>query len=228
MPTCIVALKMRPHEGTALLEISNSIVFPIIEMILGGTASGSQKVERDTTDIERSILDGVLRLIMKDLTVAWQTMAELEFLLEGYQRGPDLFRYLPPNEAMLAVSVEFTIGGHKGVINISVPSIIVKMQRQKLGQQVKLKRGKRNDIDYERILRLVQPSRVDTEIRLNGPRMLLKDLVNVEAGDVISLGYPVSRLLDLHLNGAQKFKGQVVGKDKLRAFQITEAAESLI
>ncbi len=226
-PACIVALRMRPHEGAALLEISNSIVFPIIEMLVGGSGKASKSIERDTTEIERSILDGVLRLVLKDLTVAWQTMGEIEFNLEGYQRSPDLFRYLPPNEAMLAVSMELTLGQHTGLITISIPSIIVKMQRQKLGQQVKLKKGKRNDGDYERMVRLVQPAQINADVRLNGPRMLLKDLVSVSTGDVISLGYATSRPLDLHLNGTRKFTGQVVSKGSKRGFHITECTENL-
>ena len=226
-PTSIVALRMRPHEGAALLEVSNSIVFPIIEILLGGTGKTPQNINRETTEIERSILDGVLRLVLKDLTVAWQTMAEIEFFLEGYQSGPDLFRFFPPNEAMLEVSMELTMGQHKGLIIISIPSIIVKMQRQKLNQQVKLKKGKRNDSDYERMLRLVQPAHVNADVRLNGQVLLLRDLVDMSVGDVVSLGYAVNRPLDLHLNGTRKFRGQVISKGPKRGFHITDSAESV-
>lgn len=227
-PTSIVALRMRPHEGAALLEVSNSIVFPIIEILLGGTGkTPQQNINRETTEIERSILDGVLRLLLKDLTVAWQTMAEIEFFLEGYQSGPDLFRFFPPNEAMLEVSMELTMGQHKGLIIISIPSIIVKMQRQKLNQQVKLKKGKRNDTDYERMLRLLQPAQVNADVRLNGQVLLLKDLVDMSVGDVVSLGYAVTRPLDLHLNGTRKFRGQIINKGVKRGFHITDSAESV-
>lgn len=225
-PTSIVALRMRPHEGSALLEVSNSIVFPMIEILLGGTGKTLQNINRDTTEIERSILDGVLRLLLKDLTVAWQTMAEIEFFLEGYQSGPDLFRFFPPNEAMLEVSMELTMGQHKGLIIISIPSIIVKMQRQKLNQQVKLKKGKRSDSDYERMLRLVQPAQVNADVRLNGQVLLLKDLVEMNVGDVVSLGYAVTRPLDLHLNGTRKFRGQVISKGVKRGFHVTDSAET--
>ena len=225
-PTSIVALRMRPHEGSALLEVSNSIVFPIIEILLGGTGKTLQNINRDTTEIERSILDGVLRLLLKDLTVAWQTMAEIEFFLEGYQSGPDLFRFFPPNEAMLEVSMELTMGQHKGLIIISIPSIIVKMQRQKLNQQVKLKKGKRNDSDYERMLRLVQPAQVNADVRLNGQVLLLRDLVEMNVGDVVSLGHAVTRPLDLHLNGTRKFRGQVIRKGAKRGFHVTDSAET--
>lgn len=226
-PTCVVALRMRPQEGSGLLEISNSIVFPIVETLLGGSVRGSKKIEREATEIERTILDGVLRLLLKDLTSTWQTIAEIEFLLADYQTGPDLFRYLPPSEAMLAITLELTLGQHKGLIIVSVPSIIVKVQRQKQTQQAKLKRGKRNDSDYERMFRLLQPARVAGDVRLNGPRMLLKDLINISVGDVVSFGYAVSRPVDFHLNGTRKFIGQIVAKGSKRGFQIMDSADGL-
>src|ERR1700688_348434 len=37
-PTCLVALDMKPFEGAAVLELNPALVFPIIEMLLGGNA----------------------------------------------------------------------------------------------------------------------------------------------------------------------------------------------
>src|ERR1700751_468351 len=46
--TCLVKLRMSPYEGVALLELNNSLVFPIIEVLLGGTGKGSKNIERET------------------------------------------------------------------------------------------------------------------------------------------------------------------------------------
>src|ERR1700731_2412899 len=35
-PTCLVSLSLRPYDGNALIELNPSLIFPIIEMILGG------------------------------------------------------------------------------------------------------------------------------------------------------------------------------------------------
>jgi flagellar motor switch protein FliM len=39
-PTCLVSLGMKPYEGNAVLEMNPSLVFPIFEMLLGGSAKG--------------------------------------------------------------------------------------------------------------------------------------------------------------------------------------------
>src|SRR5215472_4832103 len=36
-PTCLVALSMHPFDGNAAIEISPSLAFPVLEMLLGGS-----------------------------------------------------------------------------------------------------------------------------------------------------------------------------------------------
>src|SRR5271156_2338376 len=37
-PSCLVSLSLQPFEGNAVLEMNPGLVFPIIEMLLGGAA----------------------------------------------------------------------------------------------------------------------------------------------------------------------------------------------
>src|SRR5438270_10193518 len=61
-PTCLVALGMKPFEGSAVLELNPALVFPIIEMLLGGSTKSLLKVNREITEIEQSVLDGIFRI----------------------------------------------------------------------------------------------------------------------------------------------------------------------
>src|SRR5207302_11152333 len=40
-PTCIVSLGLSPYDGNGVLELNPSLVFPILEMLLGGTGKSS-------------------------------------------------------------------------------------------------------------------------------------------------------------------------------------------
>src|SRR5579871_1508537 len=46
-PTSIILLGMRPFDGNAVLELNPALVFPIIEMLLGGNAKSPLKVTRE-------------------------------------------------------------------------------------------------------------------------------------------------------------------------------------
>src|SRR5579862_5872009 len=43
-PTSLIALGMKPFDGSALLEMNPSLVFPILEMLLGGSGTLTVKI----------------------------------------------------------------------------------------------------------------------------------------------------------------------------------------
>ena len=54
---------------------------------------------------------------------------------EAVETEPQLLHLLAPNEAVVAIGVEIRIGETVGMMNIAMPSIIIKMMRQKFDQQ---------------------------------------------------------------------------------------------
>src|ERR1700687_5399738 len=87
-PTSLIALGMKPYDGTAVLEINPSLVFPILEMLLGGSGKIPTKITREVTEIEQSILEGLNRIILQDLRNAWHAVASMEFSIEAHETEP--------------------------------------------------------------------------------------------------------------------------------------------
>jgi flagellar motor switch protein FliM len=221
-PTSMIALGMKPYDGNAVLELNPTLVFPILEMLLGGTGQGGCKIAREITEIEQSILDGLVRIILNDLQAAWQPVATIEFSVVSHESEPQLLQILAPNEAVVAVSVEVRIGEMAGIMNLGVPSIIVKMLRQKFDQQWSIRKAEANEDEHARVLRLIQPARVRLEACLEGPTMSVESILALREGDVLALDYPVGRTLDLTVNGRLKYRGEVVTTGRKRAFHAQE------
>jgi flagellar motor switch protein FliM len=222
-PTCLVSLGMRPFEGSAVLELNPALVFPIIEMLLGGSAKAPLKVTREITEIEQSVMDGIFRIILQDLKTAWHSVTPMEFAIMARETEPQLLRILAPNEAVVAVSIEVRIGENTGMMNIGVPSIVIKMLRHKFDQQWSVRKSVSTDEEQARILRLIRPSAVRLDGRLAGPTLAVGDLMDLKEDDVLSFDYPVTRPIDLSINGKLKFRGHLVSAGGKRAFQIEEA-----
>jgi len=221
-PSCLVALGLKPYEGNAVLEINPTLVFPIIEMLLGGGSRSLLKISREITEIEQSVLDGLFRITLQDLKTAWHAVTPLEFTIEQHETEPQLLRILAPNEAVVAVSMEVRIGDTAGMINIGIPSIVIKMLRHKFDQQWSVRKSESTEQEQARVLRLIRPAQMFIDGRLAGPTMRLEDLMGLSEEDVLTFDYPVGRLLDLFVNGKLKFRGRVVSTGRKRAFQIEE------
>src|ERR1700761_7700256 len=150
----LVSLGMKPYEGNAVLEMNPALVFPIFEMLLGGAAKSLTKINREITEIEQSVLDGLFRITLNDLKTAWHAVTPLEFEIESHETEPGLLRILAPNEAVVAVSMEVRIGENAGMMNIGIPSIVVKMLRNKFDQQWSVRKSQSTEQEQSRILHL--------------------------------------------------------------------------
>ncbi|MBI3679943.1 MAG: flagellar motor switch protein FliM [Acidobacteria bacterium] len=221
-PTCLVSLGMRPFDGSAVLEINPSLVFPILEMLLGGAGKGALRPDREVTEIEQSILESLFRIVLHDLKDAWSTVTNISFTIESFKTESQLLQILAPNEAVVAVSLEVRIGESSGMMNIGMPSIIIKMLRQKFDQQWSIRKSESTLEEQSRVLRLIKPALVHVDARLRGPTLRVDDLLKMEEGDVLTFDYPTHRPVDLLLNGKHKYQGHPASLGRKKAFKISK------
>jgi flagellar motor switch protein FliM len=222
-PTCMLSLGLRPYDGNGLLELSPALVFPILEVLLGGDGKSATAMRREITEIEQKLLDSLFRIILNDLKEAWKAVAPIEFTIQSVETEPQFLRVLAPTEAVVAVGIEIRIGDNVGMMNIAIPSIIAKMMRQKFDQQWSMRRTQSTEAEQGAMLALIQPSLMDLDIRLRGPQILFRDLLNLAEGDVLAFDFPVDRPLEGLINGKLRFQGQIVEIGRKLGF-MTEAA----
>jgi len=221
-PTCMISLGLNPYDGNGVLELNPSLVFPIIEMLLGGTGKSSYTIQRDITEIEQKLLDGLFRIILNDLREAWKGVTTVEFTIENMETEPQLLHILAPNEAVVAIGIEIRIGETLGMMNIAMPSIVIKMMRQKFDQQWSVRKTHASDAEQARILRFLREGSVSCEARLEGPTLSIRDLLRLHEGHMLTFDFPVVRPIELLINGVHKYKAQMVSTGKKRACQIEE------
>ena len=221
-PTCISSIGMKPMEGNSVLELNPSLVFPMLDTLLGGTGAAIAEATREITEIERSIVEGVVRIILHDLREAWAPVAELTFTVEATETQPQLMQILSPNEAIVAIGFEITMGEARGMMNFGVPSILIKMMGQKFEQQWSIQRSTGSLDERHRMQALVKRVPVAIDAQLVGAKVTVRDLLGLQAGDVVSLDLPLRRQAQLHVNGKSKFKGEVVAVENFRGVLVQE------
>jgi flagellar motor switch protein FliM len=221
-PTCMIAMGMRPYDGNAVLEINPSLVFPILEMLLGGSGKTTAKMAREITEIEQSIMDGLLRIILHDLRSSWHAVTALDFSIENFETEPQLLQILAPNEAVVAISMEVRIGETAGMMNFGIPSIVVKMLRQKFDQQWSVRKTQATPEEHARVFRLIRPAAIQIDTRLQGTTLSVGTLLDLKPSDVLEFDYPVNKPVDITVNGRLKYRGEVISAGRKRAIEVHE------
>jgi flagellar motor switch protein FliM len=147
-------------------------------------------------------------------------VAHINFTVEGRETEPQLLQMLAPNEAVVSIGLEIRVGDNVGLMNIGMPSIIIKMLRHKFDQQWSVRKTDSTVAEQTRMLNLLKPTNLHLDARLQGPTLLVQDLMTIEPGHILNLDHPVSRPLRLVVNGQSKYEGHLVASRNRRSFLV--------
>ena len=218
-PTLFSSIGMRPLDGNMALELNPNLVFPMIDMLLGGP--GNVLVEaRNLTEIEMHIIEGVINLAMRDLKEAWRPIMELEFFMEGAGTKPQMFQIVSGGETVVTIGLDIKVGENSGTMNICIPSRILKVIRSRFDQQWNIRRQRVAGSELAKILNLIRAADVPVTGVLRESNLTVDDLLKITPGDVIQLNKPMSEPVLLCVGGVPKFLGHVVVRRGKRAFEI--------
>jgi hypothetical protein len=107
-------------------------------------------------EIEQRLLDGLFRIILQDLREAWKAVTSVDFTIESMETEPQLLHLMAPNEAVVSIGIEVRIGEAVGMMNIAMPSIVIKMMRQKFDQQWSVRKTHASEGEQRRVLRVLR------------------------------------------------------------------------
>jgi flagellar motor switch protein FliM len=220
-PTLFASIGMRPLDSNMALELNPALAFPMIDMILGGPGR-TLPDNRNLTEIELNIIEGVIKLAMRDLCGAWHPIMELEFFLEGKGTKAQMFQIVSPAETVIAVHLELKIGENIGTMNLCIPSRVLKMLRNKFDQQWNARRQKTSGGESERIYELMKPVQVSLSSEIRRSKLTVDDLLKIAAGDVIELSERLNDPVYLCVGGIASFVGRIIQLGEKRVFKFSE------
>jgi len=120
--TYLASIELAPVGAVAVLQLDLAIVFPIIDVMLGGEGKSSE-ITRDITEIEERVLEGVIRIMCRELQTSWQAIS-LQFNFGARQQIPQTHRLMPPDEKNLCLSFEIKMSETRGSLNLAVPAVV--------------------------------------------------------------------------------------------------------
>jgi flagellar motor switch protein FliM len=219
-PTYFNAIAMEPLEGNAVLEINPKILFPMIDKILGGKGEDFGGGMRTITDIERTLIEGVVKLILRDLEESWKQIAKLRMAIVATETSPQLIQVVAPNEIVVLIVFELKVGEAKGFMNFCIPSIVLEPIAKRFSQDWYADRAKTSVEEVKKIKLNLLKTKILAEAGIYENYIIVKDLLELAPGDVIKLETKSNDEINLKLNGIKKYSAYQVKKDRKKAVQI--------
>jgi len=224
-PTCFNLLRAHPLDGNIILDLNPSILYPIIDRLLGGGKSAGPPARRPLTEIELLLVARITAIFTQELEKAWKNVLELELSVERVESNPQLVQVVPPNEVVVLISFELTLGEIRGMMNLCIPFNSIERISSKLtaNSWVGYSRKGATPESIETISQRLDGSRVQLVVTLAESSVSTADLIGLRVGDVITTEKDVHSPLRVDIEGVEKFgasPGTFKGKS---AIQVLDA-----
>jgi flagellar motor switch protein FliM len=205
-------------SGLVAVEFGVDMVFPIVELLMGGAAE-PQTASRDLSEIEEEVMHDVVRLIVRQAESVWAIPA-LTLNAEPRTKPSSMYQNFRPTEKLAILRFEITLGDAAGAFNLVLAkplldSLIKKMKEDQPQKKQKLRSFPSPPL-RERILDC------DTEVvtELTGLKVAVKDLVALQPGSVLKLRAPIRMAGSLTAGGRALFEAVPVRNGTQRAAQL--------
>ncbi len=212
-------------DTTIIFELSKPIVFSIIDRLLGGSGE-TMSMERDFTEIELSLIENVLKNMVKLFKDAWKNYAEMEPQLVGIETNSRLMQTISLDDVVLITVIDVSMKGQVGNMSICVPAInleeIIKKMNTRLPKSDKkldeFRESERRDI----IFNSVKDSDLELTAVLGELELTLSDVLNLQVDDIVQLDKLVNDVIDIRVGTKTWFRGKMGNYKKRKAVQISE------
>jgi flagellar motor switch protein FliM len=224
-PTCFNLLRADPLEGNLILDLNPAILYPIIDRLLGGGKDNAAHTRRPLTEIELRLVSHITRLFLAELKKAWANVLDLDLAVERVESNPQLVQIVPPNEVVILVSFELTLGDIRGMVNLCIPFNAIERFSSRLTADtwVGYRRGGASAETQATIGQQLEGASVELVARLAETRITTADLIGLRVGDIITTDKDVHSPLEVDVQGARKFLASPGAIKGQKAIQIQAA-----
>jgi len=226
-PTCLYVFNMENAEGRGVLELSPTLVFAIVERLLGGGGAEPNRKLRAVTEIEKSLVKASVDKAFQDLQNAWKSISNLKFKYDRFESEADFLQIAPASEIVLVVSFDVQIANTKYLMNLCFPTFSLEDIIQRLNVQHVApitSSGAEQRMKSETTLRNLSTTELPVSVSLGKTTISLRDLIELQKGDVIILDSKRDTYLPVKIASRTKFYAKVGVHDGHQAVKIIRSA----
>ncbi len=225
-PAFLSIIDFEPLSGQILLDISTNIVFSMIDRLLGGDGTKEQEL-RAFTEIELTLLEGMMDKAMSLIKEAWSNVIDLKPRLDKIEVNPQFAQIVPHNETIALVTLNLEVGQIEGMLNVCIPYLVIEPILDKLSTRFWFSTTKKELSEKELMIikKRMLDTRVPVKVELGSTMVSVKDILTLQNGDVIRLDTSSDDKAKVRIGSNVKFLGDIGVTKKKMAVKITNVAK---
>lgn len=222
-PTSLAVLNMAPLEGNAVVEMSPSMVFPIVDRLLGGKGLVMHQ-PRELTEIEDRIVHRILLMMLDCLRRSWDQLVEFRVSIVTQESDPLIVQIVAGSEMVILVGYEIHVGEAVGTMNMCIPLLVLTPILDSISQQTHYRRRTSEAMAQrtrEQATRILRKVKLPVDAILGQAQLPLDEIAKLQVGDIIQLDTDVKTPIIVEVGGTPRFEAQAGRRGEKSAVQLT-------
>lgn len=205
-------------ESNLLMEMDIALVYPIIDLLLGGEGAASDKA-RDLTELDEEIMQSVTTLIVRQIERAWMTL-NISLTPSRCIKPAMIQQVFMMNEKLVLLMFEMTVGETTGPFNIVLPTSFVGFLLRHLNAAQSKKLSSLRILQSPSLRERILDCEFVVAADITQMRVQVKDLIGLKPGAVLKMKAPVVRAGRLTVEDVGIFEASPVRNGTRKAAQL--------
>jgi flagellar motor switch protein FliM len=206
-------------ESNVLIEIDLALIFPIIDLLLGGAGTASNN-EREMTDIDEEIMQSVTTLIVSQIERSWQTL-NLKLTAGRCIKANMIQQVFMANDKLVLLMFEMTVGETTAPFKIVLPTSFVGFLLRHLNAMQSKKASSLRPLRSSSLRERILDCDINVSADITQMRVLVRDLVGLKPGTILKMRAPVKRPGRLTVDEVEIFEAMLVRNGTRKAAQLS-------
>jgi len=201
--TAMMLCTIEQTRQTAVVQVPVHTSMVWIDYLLGGPGTGDPREDRELTEIELTLLRGVMQAALGDLGYAFSALAPLDVTFRTVQYNPQFVQAVPASDAVLVATFQMRVGEREDLATVMFPAeLLLGAVRQADGSNGRSSEDQRaHEAALADLEAAVEDVPVEVAVRFAPVVVRPSDVVGLAVGDVVPLSHPSSQPLDVVVDG---------------------------
>jgi flagellar motor switch protein FliM len=226
LPAMLAVFKAEEWDNYGLLTIDSALIYSIVDVLLGGRKqTASLRIEgRPYTTIERNLVEGMVHVILNDLSAAFDPLSPATFRFDRLETNPRFATIGRSANAVILAKLRVDMEDRGGKIELCLPYATLEPIRELLLQMFMGEKFGRDSIWETHLANELWRTDVEINALLGEVSLSLDDVINLEPGAQVLLNAGPQSDVVLRCGESPLFIGKMGQNDGNIAIRVEDKA----
>ncbi|MCU0944037.1 MAG: flagellar motor switch protein FliM [Rubritepida sp.] len=222
LPAMIAVCKAEQWDNYGLIVVDSAMIYSVVDVLLGGRrGTAAMRVEgRPYTTIERTLVERLIGVLLKDLGDAFGPLTQVDFRFERLEVNPRFATISRLSNACVLTRLRIDMEDRGGSLELLLPYATLEPVRELLLQQFMGEKFGRDSIWESHLAEQLRHTEVSLDVVLDQQVMSLATILSLKPGDRITLNAGPYEAVRLHCGTIPLFEAEFGYRERRPAVRI--------